>query len=182
MRNSLFKKGLVIGIIVLFIGAGVFPVAGTMNIEKAFERAATGSGPDLECEGEIIKKRVGPGSIVTGSFTVENIGETGSLLDWEVTEWPNFGTNWTFNPSNGEDLTPEDDPITVNVTFTAPTPENPEYYGGIIKVGAVGNPDDSDTVVVNINVRKNRVVHKPLLRIFEHVIYLFPILRQLLIW
>ena len=169
MRNNLLKKGLAVGIIVLFIVAGVFPVAGSMNIEKTLENVTTGSAPDLECKGEIVKKRVGPGSTVTGSFTVENIGEPGSLLDWEVTNWPDFGTNWTFNPSSGEDLTPEDDPITVEVTFTAPTPEWPTYYGNVIKVCAVDNPDDKDLIAVNINVGRNRPVNK--LSAFEPLLW-----------
>ena len=153
------KKLIGIFVCMLLIGT-VVPVAGTINIEKVFERTVTDSGPDLECEGEIVKKIVAPESIVTGSFTVENIGEPGSLLDWEVTEWPDFGTNWTFNPSSGEDLTPEDDPITVEVTFTAPTPEWPTYYGNVIKVCAVDNPDDKDLIAVNINVGRNRPVNK----------------------
>ena len=160
------KKFIGFFVCMLLIGT-IVPVAGTINIEKVYARTVNGSGPDLECEGEIVKKIVAPGVTVTGSFTVENIGEPGSLLDWEVTDWPDFGTDWIFNPSSGEDLTPEDGSIIVEVAFTAPTPDVPSYYGGVIKVCAVGNPDDKDLIAVNINVGRNRAVNKPLLSAYD---------------
>ena len=155
-------KKKIIGIcICMLLIVTALPAVGAMNIENVLERAATGSGPDLECKGGIIQNKIKPGSTVTGGFTVENIGEPGSLLDWEVTELPDFGTDWIFSPSGGEDLTPEDGTVTVVVTFIAPIVENPTYYGGVIKVCAVDNPDDYNLIAVNIGVKKNREVNKP---------------------
>jgi hypothetical protein len=157
---GLFEKMLVIAIIILFIGTVFLPASGTANFIKTFEVTKIGSESDLECEGEIVIKRIDPGSIVTGDFTVENIGDSGSLLDWEVVEWPDFGTNWIIIPSSGENLSPEDGQIVVEVEFIAPSPEIPTYYGGVIKVVAVDNPDDNDLIAVNINVGRNRAKNK----------------------
>ena len=55
---GLFGKTLVIGIIILLIGTVFLPVSGTANIIKTFEVAKIGSGADLECEGEIVIKRI----------------------------------------------------------------------------------------------------------------------------
>ena len=35
----------------------------------------------------------------------------------------------------------------VVVTFTAPIVENPTYYGGVIKISAVDNPDDYNALL-----------------------------------
>ena len=79
--------------------------------------------PDLDCDGDLCWYDVEPGATVTGSFTVENIGEEGSLLDWEIESYPDWGT-WTFYPSYGIDLMPEDGVVTVTVEVIWPNPEN----------------------------------------------------------
>ena len=53
--------------------------------------------PDLDCEGELYFVDVEPGSTIFGIFSVENIGEPESLLDWEIESHPDWGT-WTLNP------------------------------------------------------------------------------------
>jgi len=88
------------------------------------------NNPDLSCDGDLIWTNVQPGSIVTGNFTVENIGETESLLDWEVTEWPSVGL-WDFIPSSGQDLTPEDDPILVGVIVETPAGPSEDLIGEV---------------------------------------------------
>ena len=88
------------------------------------------SDPDLQCEGSLSWTDVDPGEIVTGNFTVENVGGEYSLLDWEVSEWPDWGT-WTFTPSEGNNLRPDEGPITVEVSITAPNQYNQEFDGEI---------------------------------------------------
>jgi hypothetical protein len=52
-------------------------------------------GPDLDCTGSLSWTSVPAGSTVTGEFTVSNIGDSGSLLNWEVAEYPGWGT-WSL--------------------------------------------------------------------------------------
>jgi len=56
--------------------------------------------PDLDCDGEILIVDVKPNSFITGSCEVINVGEPDSLLDWEIENYPDWGT-WTFNPESG---------------------------------------------------------------------------------
>jgi parallel beta-helix repeat protein len=77
--------------------------------------------PDLDCDGELTWTGVKPGTTVIGSFNVSNIGDPGSLLDWEIVEWPDRGT-WTFDPLNGDNLKPEDGVIMINVSVIVPKP------------------------------------------------------------
>ncbi len=103
--------------------------------------------PDLECTGSLSWTDVQPGSTVTGSFTVKNIGEQGSNLNWEVTEWPDWGT-WTFSPSSGANL-PKGGTTTVQVTVVAP---DQEYYqfNGHIKVVNIDNVVDYSIISVSL--------------------------------
>jgi len=104
--------------------------------------------PDLDCSGTLSWAGVTPGSTVTGSFTVENIGDPESLLDWEVESYPEWGT-WTFEPENGENLTPEDDPITVNVEVVAPDEPETEFTGEV-KIVNVENSNDYCIIAVSL--------------------------------
>lgn len=149
--------------------ATVFPVTGAMNIQNALKRVTNDSVPDLACKGEIVKKVVKSGLTVTGSFKVENIGKPGSLLNWEVATWPDFGTNWSLDPSSGENLTPEYGPMTVSVTFKAPIVEDNMYYGGVITIWAVDNHNDYDLITVNINVANHSAINTPFIHPVESI-------------
>jgi hypothetical protein len=105
--------------------------------------------PDLECTGSLGWTKVKPGSTVTGNFTVENNGEPPSLLDWEVTEWPSWGTSWSFTPTNGTDLTPEDGVITVQVEVVAPNDPNEEFTDSV-KVVNLENSSDYEIIPVSL--------------------------------
>jgi thermitase len=93
--------------------------------------------PDLSCIGSLGWANVKPGSTVTGSFTVTNIGDPGSYLRWHVQECPTWGT-WTFAPSSGGNL-PKDGSVTVQVTVIAPSQGN-QQFSGMVKVV---NDDDA---------------------------------------
>jgi len=131
--------------------------------------------PDLDCGGSLSWTDVQPGAIVTGSFTVENIGDPGSLLDWEIESYPEWGT-WTFDPENGEDLTPEDEPITVNVEVVAPNQQNSDFTGEV-KVVNTENSNDyciipvSLATPVNQNVMSSSILK--FLGFIQHLPYLW---------
>jgi hypothetical protein len=140
---------------------------------------ATGSVPDLTCEGSIILEEVKPESTVEGSFLVENIGEPSSRLEWIVEEYPEWGSNWNAQPYKGM-LTPEDDPITVEVSFKAPNEQNKEFTG-VIKVSAVGDPDDFYEIPVTFKTPRDKAIQtSPFQNFLQSHLNLFPILRQLL--
>lgn len=137
--------------------------------------------PDLECEGGLSWSSVKAGEEVTGNFTVENIGDSYSLLDWEVSEWPDWG-NWTFTPLSGNNLKPEDGAFTVNVEVVAPDEKN-ENFSGVVKIINKENSSDFCTIDVSLATPKNKPFNHnfPLLSWFlEQFPHALPILRYLL--
>jgi hypothetical protein len=172
-------KRKIIGILILMLLIVTsLSASGAVNTQNVTCKESSDPLPDLACNGEIVKKWVKSGTTVTGSFTIKNAGDAGSLLDWEIKSIPDFGQNWTFNPSNGQGLTPEDGWVTVEVTFTAPTVEYNSYFGGVITISAVDNSDDFGLVAVNINVgNKAKPNIGPLQHMFEHFTFLLPILK-----
>ena len=138
------------------------------------------TAPDLACAGGIEATDVVPGSEVTGSFTVENGGDSGSELNWEVSEFPEWGSDWVCTPASGTGLTPEDGPVTVEVTFNAPPDAETEFTGDI-KVINSDNPADLCRIDVYVLTPRNRAVNFPFFyRIFERFPNAFPILKQIL--
>lgn len=115
--------------------------------------------PDLECEGDLSWVDVSPNSTVTGSFTVENVGDPGSELNWEVTSFPEWGV-WTFTPASGSGLTPENGPLTVNVSVTAPPDENTEFTGRV-KVVNTDNISDYCEIDIYLKTPRSKSMYHP---------------------
>ncbi len=105
---------------------------------------------DLDCEGSLSWIDVNPGETVEGNFTVENIGSPFTQLNWEIKSYPNWG-NWSFNPENGFNLTPEDGPVIVNVEVIAPLVG--DEFAGEIKVINQNNPNDYDIIPVSLKLK-----------------------------
>jgi hypothetical protein len=105
--------------------------------------------PDISCEGTLDWTNVVPGNMVSGSFTVSNIGDAGSDLAWKITEWPTWGM-WTFNPAYGHNLNPEDDPQTIDVNVIAPNQQNQEYTG-YIKIVNIDDSSDYQLMPVSLD-------------------------------
>ncbi|MCX6668027.1 MAG: hypothetical protein NTV74_07335 [Euryarchaeota archaeon] len=103
--------------------------------------------PDLKCIGSLGWTDVSPGSTVTGSFTVKNIGEQDSNLNWEVSEWPDWGT-WTFSPQSGVNL-PKDGTASVQVTVVAPD-QGDQQFNGTVKVVNADDSDDFEIISVSL--------------------------------
>jgi hypothetical protein len=105
--------------------------------------------PNLDCSGSLTWTKVKPGATVTGSFTVQNIGDAGSLLNWTVdTSLLTWG-NWTLTPTSGIGLTPEAGSCTVQVSVVAPD-EPKQTFEGLLKVVNVNNASDFDTVPISL--------------------------------
>jgi len=135
---------------------------------------------DLCCDGEIRLEDVVPGSTASGSFTIENCGDAGTELNWEITEYPEWGSDWIFTPASGNGLTPEAGAVTVEVSFNAPTESETEYTGDI----KVENSDDSSDLcridVYVLTPRSKSISYPVIYRFFQQFPNAFPILRQLL--
>ncbi|UCD13033.1 MAG: hypothetical protein JSW60_05580 [Thermoplasmatales archaeon] len=134
--------------------------------------------PDLECDGSLDWSKVKPGDTVTGSFTVRNIGDSNSLLNWTIDSYPPWGV-WTISPMNGYNLTPEDEPVTVQVEVIAPEDKNSKFEGEIKVVNSDDN-NDYDIIPISLSTPKN----KPLIfnfnmlgGLFERFLNAFPILQ-----
>jgi len=136
------------------------------------------AGPDLDCNGALSWVDIKPGDVVTGSFTVENIGDPASELDWEIESHPEWGT-WTFTPLNGDDLTPEDGAITVEVSVVAPDKKNKEFDGGIKIVNREASGDQC-YIQVSLATPRIKDTGQSLFQFLERLIQRFPLLECLL--
>ncbi len=134
----------------------------------------------LFCNGSLSWTDVKPGTTITGSFTVENVGAAFTNLSWEIIEWPEWGT-WTMSPTQGDHLTPEDGPITINVSVIAPNKKNSKFTGQILVINRE-NSSDNDTIPISLATPYQ--VHLTFSNILERILdrfpHAFPVLRFLL--
>lgn len=140
----MFRKCLAVAVILLFIGVALAPsVNAKMNNEPV---------PDLDCEGFLAwsGEDLEPGDVLTGSFTVENIGEPNSELDWRIMSCPFWGT-WTFDPESGTGLTPEDGFLTIVVELILEVEINETLYG---EIGIQNVDNESDICYIDIQIKK----------------------------
>jgi hypothetical protein len=112
------------------------------------------SNSDLHAKGVLYWPDVKAGSTVKGSFTIENVGETGSEIDWEVLTWPSLGS-WSFKPASGKSLTTEYGPLTINVSVNVPNKKN-KNFNGYIKIVDINNNINSCLVHVSLTTKLNR--------------------------
>jgi hypothetical protein len=97
------------------------------------------NAPDLDCSGSLSWNDIKPGTTVTGSFQLQNIGGPNSTLNWTVDVSSITWGNWTFTPESGENLAPDDGQVTVHVSVVAPSEGNSKFDGYL----RVENRDDS---------------------------------------
>jgi hypothetical protein len=105
---------------------------------------------DLECEGSLSWTDIKPGESVTESFEVMNSGGEETLLDWEITEYPDWG-EWNFQPSSGEDLQGGES-ISIEVEVIAPGEEN-TLFEGEIKIENSDSPNDFCIIPVSLKTK-----------------------------
>ena len=147
---------------------------------KGLSNPWTPTEPDLDCDGTLSWADVKPGNKVTGYFTVENVGESSSELNWEIADHPDWG-QWTFTPSNGTNLKPEGGAFVVQVTVVAPSRQN-QSFSGEIKIVNKDDGSDFDTVGVSLSTPVRSAPHfdLPVFRLLQEFLQRFPVLYNLL--
>lgn len=127
--------------------------------------------PDLTCDGTLIWNAVKPGTLVNGTITVSNIGDNESLLNWEIAEYPMDWGRWAINPSIGENLTPEQGVITIQVSVEVPDIEETNFTG-YIKIVNTESSSDFEIIDVTLSTVKTRNL------IFSSLAEMFKFLEQ----
>jgi len=137
--------------------------------------------PDLFCSGKFNWTDIKPGLTFTDSFNVQNTGGDLSLLDWRIESYPEWG-NWTFTPSDYNDLKPGDGNCTVNIEIKTPNEILKTFNGTII---VVSKHDSSDycTISVYLTTSKIKTINTLLFlqRFFQRFPFFEKILNQILI-
>lgn len=106
--------------------------------------------PNLDSQSSLTWTDVHVGGTVTGNFTIKNIGDPTSRLDWKVADYPHDWGNWTFTPLRGDNLKPEDGSKTIQVSVVAPT-QKYQTFTGNVKV--VNEENGSDYVLIPISLK-----------------------------
>jgi hypothetical protein len=125
--------------------------------------------PDLDCSGSLSWTDVEPGTTVTGSFQLQNMGDVGSLLNWTINSTQLSWGTWSFAPVSGENLTPEAGQLTVQVSVRAPEKKN-SYFDAYIKVENRQNPDDFALIPVTLSTATST---HPVQHVFQHSVVRF---------
>jgi hypothetical protein len=155
MKRYLVKILLTVGVIILLTGVSIssaiivsekFNSEG--NIVDSFDPK-----PDLYCQGYIRRTGVTPGRTFVSRFHIWNEGEDGSLLNWEIVSWPEWG-NWSFNYLNGSNLEALD-VVDIDVTLKVPDVGSAKFTGNI-RVINTDDPTDYDDVGVYITTIRDR--------------------------
>jgi hypothetical protein len=134
--------------------------------------------PNLECDGSITWIDVTPGITKTDTFQIRNNGDPGSLLNWQITSSPSYGS-WSFSPSSGTALAPSSW-ITITATCVAPNQGQSTFTGDIV----VCNTDDASdccNIPTSLTTPRNKAINIPNIDIFQKFPYLFPVLKMLLL-
>ena len=129
--------------------------------------------PNLDATGSLTWTNVKKGATVTGSFTVKNIGDANSRLDWKVLQWPSWGT-WTFTPSSGDNLKPADGTKTIAISVVAPNTKN--TFTGTIKVVNCEDHTDFGTIAISLTTPLSKDISYSF---WDHFFARFPLLAYL---
>ena len=121
--------------------------------------------PDLECLGSLSWTGVEPGATVNGSFQVQNKGDVGSLLNWTINISSIVWGTWLLTPEFGQNLTPEEGKITVQVSVVAPNQNNVEF-DGYIRVENINNSEDFELIPASLKTPKNIPIYRSLINNF----------------
>ncbi|MDG6219459.1 MAG: PKD domain-containing protein, partial [Candidatus Thermoplasmatota archaeon] len=110
---------------------------------------------NLSCDASLKWGRVRQGWRTSKSFPLANLGDPGSTLDWEILSYPDRGT-WTFRPSGGIGLTPEDGYVIVRVTVIVPESHRLfEWFRDEIVIRNRNDPTETCVIPVSMIILRN---------------------------
>lgn len=134
------------------------------------------SGPksDLYCEGSLSFGKVKPGSVVNGSFSIENRGDEGTVLNWEISNLPEWG-EWSFSCGQSGQLRQNETFLLVNVSLTVPDEKNKDF-DDVLVISNVDDPTDVETVSVVLSTPRSTFY-----KIIEFLQSIFPEKIQFLV-
>jgi hypothetical protein len=108
--------------------------------------------PDLDTIGSLKwTEKVKPGSTIKGNFSILNVGDPNSKLNWRIEENLDWG-EININPKNGNDLTPENGELIIQVTIIVPD-EPKSTFDGTLEVINSENSNDSETIDISITTK-----------------------------
>lgn len=116
--------------------------------------------PKLKCSDNLNFGYVQLGEEVVKSIKVENSGDSGTELNWLVKSWLSWGT-WTFSPSSGNKLKPEDVSTTVNANIVAP--DEWDYFTGEIIFINEDDENDYEIIFTTLSTPRNKQSFKTLI-------------------
>jgi hypothetical protein len=125
-------------------GNGVFIVNFTIIIEN---------WPDIYCEANLHWQDIEVGSELFGDIFIMNEGDAGSLLDWMITSYPDWGI-WNFSALLGYDITPIDPAEKITVSIIVPDEKNSDFIGNIT---IVNKHNISDFCNIDISISTPRI-------------------------
>lgn len=137
---------------------------------------------DLVASGSIQVTDITPGSLINGSFTIQNNGEVDSLLDWEIESIPEWGT-WEFSEEQGSDLTPEQGENVITVTVNVPSEKSKTFTGGI-KIINTNSPTDFEVIPLSITTPHTKQIYslQSWMNIFQdHYPFFYQILQKIIV-
>lgn len=145
----------------------------SLYVAGNFQKVLCFKDPDtsvLDVDGSLTWSEVKPSSSHTATISVRNSGRSNSLLNWSVTEIPDWGS-WSISPIEGSNLTPLDGVQEISVTVTAPDLQKSTFTGNL----TLTNLDNSEnTVQIPISLTTPRL--SILEQIFLWLEYLFAVI------
>ncbi len=131
---------------------------------------------NLDVKGSLSWSNQTPGDTIISYLEISNTGDNNSNLNWEVSEYPKWGT-WSFTPDNGTNLKPEDGPVEVEVEVEFPDEKEAEFDGEV-KIINLDNPENIEMIPVTLTTPKTKVINIPLF--LQRFFQLFPIFEKIL--
>jgi hypothetical protein len=151
----------------------------------------TGEGdepiPDLEGGGNIVWEDVAINSMINGTVTISNVGDTGSIVEWQVQSVPqDWGINWSVRWYRLDEIADFEggfvgttDIETLIVQVLSPDEKNQEFSGEIV-IANTDNPEDTITISIVCNTPRSKIYQMPLFRFFENCPSIYLIINKIL--
>jgi hypothetical protein len=115
--------------------------------------------PNLECSGSLSWANIKPGATASGNFQVQNLGDNSSLLNWTINKSSITWGTWSYTPESGENLTPGEGKITVQVSVVAPNEPESEF-DGYVRVENINDPTDYELIPVTLKTPVNLQIYQ----------------------